>query len=270
MSIEKLSDLSATEVEQNPYTQVCNKVIMNIKSPDAFLVWAYLLSKTKNWKVIKKDIQRQYGFGDTKIKQIFSYLKRSNLIQYVQNNENGSFGQTDIKVLVGTNFDKNEPYLNKKELESTAGLEIDPPVKKTANDRWVNNRTCGFATPLLNKESTKQRKDQNLSCASGDARHNFDEFWKLYPKKKGKADAERAWKKHKLDSVASEIIMNLEFQIKQDVQWQKVEYVPMPATYLNGQRWKDEIVKPTKKESSYTPPRDNEPKSTVQWFNNNH
>lgn len=144
MSIEKLSDDSRIEQEPIPFTQIRNTVIENIKDGDSFLVWCYLQSKSSNWKVVKENIKKKFGYGDSKLKRIFSYLNRSNLIKYVQRTDSkGQFEQMDTLVLNGKYFDKNQPFIEKR----TGGLENRPAV----------NRTCGFGG-LLNKEIQKKEK----------------------------------------------------------------------------------------------------------------
>jgi len=74
----------------------------------------------------------------------------------------------------------------------------------------------------------------------------FAKFWKLYPNKKGKAAAEKAWTKLKV----TEDLFNLITQglAKQCVSagWvkDKGEFIPHPSTWLNGKRWEDEIAPP--------------------------
>lgn len=70
----------------------------------------------------------------------------------------------------------------------------------------------------------------------------FEEFYKYYPKKLGKAAAEKAWNKLKVeDDLFKTIISSLEKQ-KQSDNWKKDngQFIPFPATWLNGKRWEDE------------------------------
>lgn len=77
----------------------------------------------------------------------------------------------------------------------------------------------------------------------------FDRFWEKYPKKIGKADALRAFRKIKPDEeLTSRIISAVESHMKTD-QWKDNDgrYIPYPATFLNRAQWEDEIA-PKKKE----------------------
>ncbi|RXT72271.1 phage replication protein [Pseudomonas syringae] len=71
----------------------------------------------------------------------------------------------------------------------------------------------------------------------------FPKFWKLYPNKKGKAAAEKAWKKLKVtDDLFTLIAHGLAKQCA-SMAWTKDggQFIPHPATWLNGKRWEDEV-----------------------------
>lgn len=68
----------------------------------------------------------------------------------------------------------------------------------------------------------------------------FEQFWSLYPRKKNKGAAFRAWQKIKgnKQSLLKSCAKALEWQIKSE-QWQNPQYIPYPSTYLNGRGWED-------------------------------
>lgn len=81
----------------------------------------------------------------------------------------------------------------------------------------------------------------------------FAAFWAAYPKKAGKAAALKAWNKLAPDVVLQEQMGKaLEVQ-KQSQQWRKDggQYIPMPATWLNGRRWEDEAPQAQSQESQF-------------------
>ncbi len=72
----------------------------------------------------------------------------------------------------------------------------------------------------------------------------FPKFWKLYPNKKGKAAAEKAWTKLKVtDDLFTLIAKGLAKQCVSPA-WTKDDgqFIPHPATWLNGKRWEDEVL----------------------------
>lgn len=68
----------------------------------------------------------------------------------------------------------------------------------------------------------------------------FDLFWRAYPRRVGKADAERAWKKiAPNDDLLSRILAAIDWQV---YTWEKpFTFTPYPATWLRGRRWEDEM-----------------------------
>lgn len=71
----------------------------------------------------------------------------------------------------------------------------------------------------------------------------FDRFWKLYPRKIGKGNAEKAWKKLRVTQpLFDKICSALSAQVASP-DWMKDggQFIPYPATWLNGKRWEDEL-----------------------------
>lgn len=70
----------------------------------------------------------------------------------------------------------------------------------------------------------------------------FDAFWRLYPRKTAKKAAYRAWQK--LDPgprLQDTILLALTAQNRARAERPTGLQIPYPATWLNGQRWEDEI-----------------------------
>jgi hypothetical protein len=89
----------------------------------------------------------------------------------------------------------------------------------------------------------------------------FDEFWKLYPKKKAEDACRTKWKAKKLDLISDEIINKLKEQIEYDDEWLR-GFIPNPSTYINQKRWKDEICKP-RPDSPIIPPKKETPLAPI-------
>ena len=68
----------------------------------------------------------------------------------------------------------------------------------------------------------------------------FEEFWKEYPKKVGKREANRAFKKV---NVPVETLLEAIRQQKLSAMWTKENgrFIPNPATWLNQGRWEDQV-----------------------------
>lgn len=122
-------------------------------------------------------------------------------------------------------------YINERifaELEQI--YEKSEKARESANARWE-----------------KEKKKNNMrSHSEGNATHNplpntqyissFDEFWKIWPYKKAKKDALKAWKKLSLEKQRKAYAA-----VKPFWSAQKPDYYINPATWLNGDRWDDDL-----------------------------
>jgi len=77
------------------------------------------------------------------------------------------------------------------------------------------------------------------------AQNEFERWWSVYPKKVGKKPARAIWKRIKPD--ADLLIEDTTVKALGDDNWQR-GYIPNPATYLNQERWNDELHKPKQSE----------------------
>ena len=78
----------------------------------------------------------------------------------------------------------------------------------------------------------------------------FERFWKTYPKKLGKGNAEKAWFKIKPgEQLTVDILAAIE-RGKTSAQWTKDDgqFIPYPATWLNRKGWEDEYSEAKKED----------------------
>lgn len=85
------------------------------------------------------------------------------------------------------------------------------------------------------------------SARSPHAMPDFSAFWSVWPRKVGKRDAEKAWARLRPKERAAAVNA-----LPAHVEYWRAsaterEYIPHPATWLNGARWEDEIEMPKPK-----------------------
>lgn len=88
----------------------------------------------------------------------------------------------------------------------------------------------------------KQKQKQNIP-ADKSAADGFDEFWAAYPRKTAKPKAQAAFNKiHPCSAMLTQMLEAIGAQ-KLTPQWLKDggQYIPHPATWLNQERWLDDI-----------------------------
>ncbi|MFA5695891.1 MAG: hypothetical protein WC917_00295 [Bacilli bacterium] len=96
-------------------------------------------------------------------------------------------------------------------LDSNLDLDLDDPTLKTSKEK---------------ADDKKRETDFNL-------------FWEAYPKKKDKVTAKRRFMNLSA-KLYPKIMEALELQKKSN-QWQDYEFIPFPSTWLNQERWDDEV-----------------------------
>ena len=71
----------------------------------------------------------------------------------------------------------------------------------------------------------------------------FDRFWATWPsgqRKRGRKTALAVWRGHHLEPLTDMIVADVQHRTQADDWWLR-GYAPMPATYLRGARWEDEL-----------------------------
>jgi uncharacterized protein YdaU (DUF1376 family) len=117
-------------------------------------------------------------------------------------------------------------YRGKIEQASRAG--------KASAERRLNVRSTDVQPTNNHKPITNNQEPINKEYID-----RFDIFWKQYPRKVAKPNAQKAWNKIKPDDVVLKKMLDAINQ--QGLSSKEIQFVPHPATWLNAQRWEDEI-----------------------------
>jgi len=110
--------------------------------------------------------------------------------------------------------------------------------KRNKNKDVANCRNVSQTVADVAHTDTDTNTENNRSNAAASDR--FSDFWAAYPKKRKKAEARKKWKAKKLDRIADRIIADIAERQKRDERW-RGGFIPDPTTYINGERWEDEI-----------------------------
>ena len=88
-------------------------------------------------------------------------------------------------------------------------------------------------------KSISRKRDKNVVSPG------FTEFWNVYPRHVAKQNAMKAWAKIGADdsqALTDTIIADVNRRLESEWRGKDMQYIPHPATYLNGRRWEDETV----------------------------
>lgn len=135
------------------------------------------------------------------------------------------------KCLQITDFDRHQSGLHKR----TKSLIPEP----SGNFREIPSEQNRTELKGTEQNGSVQAQERGTRTDTPDG---FDAFWLAYPKRKSKDDAIKAWRKLTPDAaLQSDILAALSWQ-RQASDWTKDggQFIPLPASYLNGRRWEDE------------------------------
>lgn len=101
------------------------------------------------------------------------------------------------------------------------------------------NRKEPTAEPSGNRQGAPARKAKTEKHPAG-----FDAVWAIYPRKEGKADAEKAFRKLAPDAALLAVILAAIERQKAGTSWREEggKFIPHCSTWLNGKRWQDEAM----------------------------
>ena len=115
-----------------------------------------------------------------------------------------------------------------------AKIEQASRAGKASAERRLNVRSTDVQPTNNHKPITNNQEPINKEYID-----RFDIFWKQYPRKVAKPNAQKAWNKIKPDDVVFKKMLDAINQ--QGLSSKEIQFVPHPATWLNAQRWEDEI-----------------------------
>ena len=84
------------------------------------------------------------------------------------------------------------------------------------------------------------KQDTNTSSKDDEVNYYFDQLWSLYPRKVGKGQARKAFKAASKKADFYDLLPKL-MDYVQTLEGKDKQYIPHLATWLNGERWEDEV-----------------------------
>ncbi len=123
-------------------------------------------------------------------------------------------------------------------------VKLKAAIAKLLEMGWLCvESNCNPEEPEMDSETRldKTRLDKTRQVCIG-----FEEFWKAWPKKKAKMEAQKAFCKINPSKDLLATMLNAIERAKKTSDWTKDggQFIPLPATWLNNERWTDEIFDP--------------------------
>lgn len=206
-------------------------------SEDRRLSWAargvlvFLLGKPDHWEISVAHLRGETATSakPTGRDGVYGLLQELINTGYVQRNQ----GRMDNGLLGEINY-----------LVSESPLPAQPlPASPDTAQPYPANPTL---VSIEGKQGLKEaaRTEKPLCTSEVELADAFEVFWKLYPNKKAKANARKVWMKLKPNAELRQTLMTALGNHRLSRDWTKDDgqFVPMASTWLNGERWTDELV----------------------------
>ena len=172
-----------------------------------------------------KSIMRQCGASEDDLKVLIS---KSFVIPF------------DSGIIVIKHWRINN-YLRKDRYSETNYLEEKSLLRIKDNGAYTLNKQDGIPSGIPNMGTPSIGKDSIDKNSINIYVQEFDEVWKLYPRKQGKSNAEKSYIKARKDGTSKEDILQGLKKYNAYIERNKVEskYIKMGSTWFNQKCWED-------------------------------
>ena len=198
--------------DSQPFTMVPNDVVRNPEiTPNAFRLLAYLMSHQDGYSLTYGQIERQTTLKRYAINAAIKLLTEHGYLEVRRTKlANGHFGPKDWIIKNPTTVD--DSTVEPSHMESFHSGTADGHKKNTPRENQSIEKT-------------------NLEDAQ------FDQFWEIYPLKKDKRPARRAFESA-LKRVDFQTLLNAAQSYRDDPN-RREGFTKYPATWLNADAWEN-------------------------------
>jgi len=126
-------------------------------------------------------------------------------------------------------------------LHTPLGVESGTPDPEQLIGSGIGSGTSPAKGPVATGPLPSTQASKQTPPTPSPLMERFDDFWEIYGKKVGKGQAERAWRAARKKADAVTIIDGAAAFIAWTTKsGTDPQFIPHPATWLNGERWTDE------------------------------
>lgn len=129
---------------------------------------------------------------------------------------------------------------NGRQYKSDSNDPTNATRQKRYRERHRNGKSNGVTSVTITDPETEQNRTDNARAREIDS--DFDGWYAAYPKHEARGQALKAYKTARKSTDAATLLAGAE-RAKAKYAGADPKYVPLPATWLNGQRWLDETPK---------------------------
>lgn len=207
------------------FTVLYNSMIVDKRlSLKAKGLFAVIMSRPEDWEFSVSGLAAFTGVGKDSIRSTLAELERVGYLLRSQAHDSRGKFTGNIYIL----------------------QDMAPPLSGNTDDGITRQRETTLSeNPTQQKKDSKETKTNIPPVAPQGANVDmlFNRFWEAYPKKRSKQDAKKAWDKLGPDIALCRIMAEALKRQKCSAEWEREggRFIPLPATWLRGRRWEDEL-----------------------------
>lgn len=238
---------------EREFAMIRNDFIRNQKiKPSPFRVALYVFSTSDTFRLTQASIARALDMNESTVRTAFQELERLNfLIRVPQRDERGHRAPDDLYLnqLPFTDAEREqllaEAQPGKIQGGESPGGKTPAPKKTTSNQKIIKPEDQQDSCPADAEREPVQpsgwRPESKTVNEIIDA--EFADWWVVYPRKVAKGQAERAYRTARKNGASqADLLEGIAAAVRV---WKatktETQYMPYPATWLNGKRWLDDV-----------------------------
>lgn len=142
-----------------------------------------------------------------------------------------------MKNLKDLGFISMKLYRNEQKMVTKRSVSVVTPVTPPSD---MSDTT--LVTPVTPPSDTSVTYNRSINRSIEYIESDFEKLWQLYPNKKGKDLALRAYKKAIKDGTTNKEIQTGIVNLKKEIAFKETEkqYIPHGGTWFNQKRWEDD------------------------------
>lgn len=205
-----------------------------------FRLWVYLITYVDDYG---------RGSADPEILKGFVFPRRKGVTESNIEKELANLASSGLITLYNVGGESYFCFPNWGEHQRIQTKKSKYPAPEKAGENFIPQKSTvdhggspPESNPIQSNPNTESESEYNLSaCGECD---RFERFWSAYPKKQGKEDARKRFKKiNPSEALLQRMLFAIEEQKKSD-QWkaERGRFIPNPSTWLNRGQWEDETL----------------------------
>lgn len=220
-----------------PYTQLPNRLIWDAAlRPQTRWILIAMLSLPEDWDYSIRGLAAKTGLSKDTVAKMMAELEEAGYLKRKRqpHDDGGRFGRIAY-ILTDVAFDFSEDADGGAEAEKCPDFPYTaPPYTENSPQQNTIQQTNQQEPPIVPQRGRRGQPSPDWAL--------FDKFWGEYPRKEAKERARRAWKKLSPTPEMAGVMLAALERDKRSRQWtkDKGEFIPLPASWLNGRRWEDE------------------------------